>query len=108
MVIISTNAVEVSIQAVSPVSSFGASWAWATRVPNAPSAKALRRAFCAPVFKWVLMFIGPLLGKLCGSQRIGVGFAGADTHGMLDRQHEDLAVAYLPGLGRSDDRFDRL
>src|SRR5206468_3347416 len=49
-----------------------------------------------------------LLRKLCGSQRVGVGFARADAHGVLDREHEDLAVADLSGLGRIDDRVNRL
>jgi len=32
-------------------------------------------------------------------QRSRAGFAGADPHGVLDRNHEDLAVADLAGAG---------
>ena len=46
--------------------------------------------------------------SLSGLKRGGVGFAGADAHRMLERHHEDLAVADLAGLGGARDRVDHL
>src|SRR4029077_14278539 len=43
-----------------------------------------------------------------GSQRGGVGFAGADADGVVDVVDEDFAVADLPGLGSSGDGVDDL
>ena len=42
------------------------------------------------------------------SERVGVGLAGADAHGLIDRRDEDLAVADLAGLGGVGDGFDHL
>src|SRR5262245_50233683 len=44
---------------------------------------------------------------LCaGSEGGGVGFAGADAHGVVEVEDEDLAVADLAGLGSRGDRLD--
>src|SRR5690242_6517782 len=40
-------------------------------------------------------------------QRVAAGLAGADADGLLDRHHEDLAVADLAGGGGLLDRLDR-
>src|SRR6266849_668574 len=42
-----------------------------------------------------------------GSERVGVGLAGADAHRVLEIEHEDLAVADLAGLGGGGDRLDQ-
>src|SRR5215211_366932 len=80
MVIISTSAVEVSIQAVSPVSSL---------------------SFIV-YFPWIVDWL-----KSAGSQRLGAGLAGTDADRLLDRGDEDLAVADLAGAGGLADRLDR-
>src|SRR5512141_922547 len=36
---------------------------------------------------------------------VGVGFAGADTHGVFERRDENLTVADLAGLGGGGDRL---
>jgi len=41
-------------------------------------------------------------------QRVAVGFAGADAQGVIDRRHEDLAVADLAGACVRGDDLDRL
>src|SRR5512145_2377004 len=43
-----------------------------------------------------------------GLQRFGADFAGADADRLLERKHEDLAVADLAGVGRFLDRLDHL
>src|SRR5712691_3731340 len=43
-----------------------------------------------------------------GSQRRGVGFAGADADGVVDVIDEDFAVTDLAGLGRGSDGIDDL
>src|SRR6476619_6538309 len=46
---------------------------------------------------------------VCGvSERRGVALTGADAHGLIEVEHEDLAVADLAGLGRSGDGADDL
>src|SRR5258708_2617170 len=44
----------------------------------------------------------------CGLQRRSVGLAGADAHGVVERDYEDLAVTDLAGLGRAGDRLNDL
>src|SRR5262249_10756994 len=39
-------------------------------------------------------------------QCVAVGFAGANAHAVLDRAHEDLAVADLSGFCRGPDHLD--
>src|SRR6476646_9167838 len=41
-------------------------------------------------------------------KRVAVGFAGPDPQGVIDRRHEDLAVADLPGAGARGNDSDRL
>src|SRR5437868_8398676 len=123
MVIISTSAVEVSIQAVLPVSSTGvgaaagaaaaaagaASCAKAATLPNAARASEPRRAARPVVFKVEEIFIELSIGiRVRRSERVGVCFAGADAHRLIDAENEDLAVADLAGLGRGGDGFDGL
>src|ERR1700674_1305442 len=98
IVIIRTSATEVSIQAVSPVSIFGASSANAgtaaiIAVKNAgsPARNQLFDVMGGSSITW-LRFFG-------GSERIGVGFAGADAHSIFDRVDEYFSVADLAGFG---------
>jgi len=42
------------------------------------------------------------------SDRVGVGFAGANTYRMVDAVHEDLAVTDLSGFRGRDDCLDDL
>src|ERR1700709_2058057 len=42
------------------------------------------------------------------SERVAVGFAGANPQGVIDRRHEDLAVADLAGARAGSDDLDRL
>src|SRR5438876_11930457 len=48
----------------------------------------------------------PIRSKSARSHRVGAALAGADPHRLLDRDHEDLAVADLVGLGGLLDRLD--
>ncbi len=41
-------------------------------------------------------------------ERVAVGFAGADPQRMIDRRHEDLAIADLAGARACGDGFERL
>src|SRR4051812_42128893 len=123
MVIISTSAVEVSIQAVLPVSRTGvgaaagaaaaaagaASCAKAATLPSAARASVPRRAARPVVFKVEGIFIELSIGiRVRRSERVAVCFAGADAHRLVDAENEDLAVADLAGLGSGCDRFDGL
>src|ERR1700730_11213707 len=49
---------------------------------------------------------GPL--RLSALKRVAVGFAGPDPQGVIDRRHEDLAVADLAGAGARGNDPDRL
>src|SRR5690554_1104192 len=94
----STSTVEVSIQAVSPVSR---PVCWARVAVGRlirPSGKAHRRAR-------KLNFIGI---SSCDRrlQRVGTGLAGADAYRLLQVDDEDLAVADLAGVGGLDDGLD--
>src|ERR1700730_3287301 len=55
-------------------------------------------------------FLSVMVQLLCGagSERGGVGFAGADADGLVETQHEDLAVADLSGFGGGRDGLDDL
>src|SRR4029450_6336636 len=108
MVIISTRAVEVSIQAVSPVSSLGFSSAasasaGSSSVPAAPrpASSGLSLSFIVYV-PWIVAWFTD-----AGSQRLGAGLAGADADRLLDAGDEDLAVADLAGAGGLADGLDR-
>src|SRR5215467_15770486 len=102
MVIISTSAVAAIIQAVSPPSIFDviscASAVVAAQIK--PSVAAMPHAM-RPLS---LVMVSPL--DRSGLQRVHVGFAGSDAHGLIDRGGEDLAVADLSGLGGRNDGFD--
>src|SRR6187402_1192838 len=120
MVIISTSAVEVSIQAVLPVSSTGvgaagaaaaaagaASCAKAATLPNAARASEPSAAARPVVFKVEGIFIELSIGiRVRRSERVGVCFAGTDAHRLIDAEDEDFAVADLAGLGGRRDGFD--
>jgi hypothetical protein len=41
-----------------------------------------------------------------GCQRVVVALSGPDTHRVVERHHEDLAVADIAGAGRLADRLD--
>src|SRR5262245_24935244 len=97
-----TRMVEMSIQVVSPLSGTGAaatgaaasaagataSWAKAATVPIAPNISAPVSAVRAAVFKLDGMFIEISMetGNLARLERVGVGFAGADAHGVVERE----------------------
>src|SRR5262245_47642888 len=137
MVIISTSATEVSIQAVSPelgvqstcilasqagggasaagAGSLVAAGAWAndTSIVTALT-KAARRSpqtsANSPAREDFLNVMVFLLSWMLGtrSKRRSVGFAGADADGLIDAEDEDFSVADLTGLGRSRDGVDHL
>src|SRR6187402_124896 len=89
MVISRTSIVAVSIQAVSPESSFAGEVAWA---------KALQGTSVAA------HTAASLRARL---ERIGVDLLRADPDGLLEVDHEDLAVADLARACRGADRLDR-
>src|SRR5258707_10504911 len=108
MVIISTSAVEVSIQAVSPLSIFGLS--------SAASASAGRTSAMVPArppnaelsFRFIVLPSRlKLLAWSAGLKRVDAGLASADADRLLDGRDEDLAVADLAGARRPADRLDR-
>src|ERR1700739_2204888 len=127
----STSAVEVSIQATSPLFGVGAgaaaaaaSGALAASAAGAPSffcsaaagacacasetpgASALRASAAADAAaNKIHFFILSVL--LVGLERVFAGFAGADANDLLEVVHEDLPVADLSGAGRAFDRLDR-
>ena len=116
--------VETSIQVVSPLSGTGAAVQPPQRRLGGGSGGFLgegrdraqraegerpRSAVRAAVLKLVGMFIEiSMEWELARSERVGVGFAGADAHGVIERKDEDLSVADLSCLGGADDRFDGL
>src|SRR5882757_5359164 len=120
MVIISTSAVEVSIQAVLPLSSTGAGVAGAAAVAAGAavcakaaavlSATRASEAAARPVVFKVEGIVIELSVELvfAALERVAVCFAGTDAHRLVDAEDEDLAVADLAGLGRRRDGFDGL
>src|SRR5689334_21904995 len=75
----------------------------ASRSPQARASSPAREDFLN------FMILTPVRRMRCaGSQRCGIGFAGADAHRLIDAEHEDLAVADLAGFGRRGDRLDHL
>src|SRR5688572_4875301 len=123
MVIRMTSTVEISIQVVSPLSGVGAagaaaaaasvaagavSCAKAASVPSAVSASVPSKAVLASgaISNGSLILFS--MNFFAGSKRVGVGLAGADAHGLVDRIDKDLAVADLPGLGGPGDGVDGL
>jgi hypothetical protein len=51
---------------------------------------------------------GVRAGRKRRSDRVGVGFAGANTFYMAEAVHEDLAIADLSGFRGRDDCLDDL
>src|SRR5690606_25980899 len=103
MVMNSTRAVEVSIQAVSPEFRVAvSSWAMARpekpRDNRAPSPANFRRVMV--VYSW------GGVGSEGALDRVGTGFAGTDADGLLQVDDKDLAVADLAGIGRLADGLD--
>src|SRR5438552_5531979 len=111
-----TSAVEVSIQATSPLlgvgaglaSSFFASGAAAAGLSGTAAglscasvtpAKASDRTSAKNAQSFFITF---------SSERGRIGLAGADADYLLKIKHEDLAVADLAGVRRFLDRLDRL
>src|SRR3954470_4128459 len=122
MVISRTRTVDVIIQALSPLlmtRAAGAAAAGAAAgaavcasdgsINSAAAARAGSPASPAPI-SFLDVMVELLFASLdmCGLQRRGVGFAGADADGVVDVVNEDFAVADLAGLGRSSDGLDDL
>src|SRR4051812_28859654 len=122
MVIKRTSTVADSIQAVSPLLTVGSAAAAGAAAGAAISANATSKAMkqrhraktivaspASPRRVGVLnvMVEAPVRDR-CGMrlQRCGVGLAGADAHGLVERDNEDLAVTDLAGLGRAGDRLN--
>src|SRR5437762_352427 len=107
MVFISTSAVDVSIQAVSPLSILGLSSAasasagrTSATVPARPPNAALNLSFI------VLPSRLALRACLAALKRVDAGLASADTDRLFNTCDEDLAVADLAGARRLADRLD--
>src|SRR5690242_621417 len=109
----STSAVEVSIQATSPLFGCGAGAAAGAAAACAAAglsgvAAGLSCESAAPakasdpssVTNAMSFFIAVPL------ERRRIGLAGADADDFLEIEHEDLAVADLAGIGRLLDGFD--
>src|SRR5206468_13091632 len=97
MVIISTRAEEVIIQAVSPEFS-GSLGASAAKAAPAVSASVPRLASVAKpaFFKLSILIISVpfwTAASLAALQRVTIRFAGADTHDLFERCDENLSVA---------------
>src|SRR6266496_202623 len=104
MVIIRTSAVEVSIQAVSPVSSLGFSSAARTRagrssIPAAPTPASSGLSLSFMVFPSLCL----LVDGRARSQRLDAGLSRPDADRLLDGHDEDLAVADLAAACRLAD-----
>src|SRR4051812_28250672 len=119
MFIISTSAVAISSQAVSPVSMTGLSAATAGAVGRptieAPAIRAAARlAISNIILPRKLLFAVCLTRSITANsggfqppivlsadawlQRVRAGLASADAQGLLDGRHEDLAVADLASV----------
>src|SRR3954469_15712919 len=72
-------------------------------IPNARATSPARENFFN-----VMVYSCPYSFAVRVSERGGVGFAGADTHGVVEPQYEDFAVADLAGLRRAGDGGDDL
>src|SRR5690606_14332264 len=82
------------------------SWAKAGNASAAPSASAQRTV--RPAEERLAIVMSAISMEERGrSQRVGVCFAGADAHGLVDAVDEDLSVADLAGPRSSGDRIDR-
>src|SRR3954462_678171 len=120
MVISRTRTVAVIIQALSPLLMTRAAGARGPAAAPAvgagdgsinggAAARAVSPASPAPI-SFLDVMVELLFASLdmCGLQRRGVGFAGADADGVVDVVDEDFAVADLAGLGRRGDGVDDL
>src|SRR5258708_8599906 len=107
MVIIRTSAVEVSIQAVSPLSSLGLSSA-ASASAGRTSATVPARPPNAPLNLSFIVLPSRLALRAClaALKRVDAGLASADTDRLFNSCDEDLAVADLAGTRRLADGFD--
>src|SRR5262245_53293049 len=78
-----------------------------TILPNAaPMMTAIARSMTLPLTAKSRKSFSIDMASLPSNRRFA-GFAGADPDHLLDRGHEDLAVADLAGARRLDDRLDR-
>src|ERR1700716_3297431 len=73
------------------------------RTPNMSAMSPARENFLK-VMIWLLS----VDGKGAGSQRGDIGLAGADAHGAVDAEDEDLSVSDLARFGGAGDCFDHL
>src|SRR6185436_16518068 len=104
-----TSTVEVSIQAVLPVSRTGAaSWAW----PRAGASMGIRasapRSTVSPRIPERITVVLLKYARWVPLDRLGAGFPGADAHGCGEPGDEDLAVAGAAGPRDVADRLDDL
>src|SRR6185295_3800070 len=110
MVIISTRAEEVIIQAVSPEFSGSLGASAAKAAPAVIASMPILASVAKPAFFKFSIFIfqSPLwtAASLLGLQRVTIRFAGADTHDLFKRRDENLSVADLAGLRFRGDRVD--
>src|SRR5499426_1650623 len=125
MVMSNTSATEVSIQAVSP--ELGVQFSSTGVVPPAQAGGAAGAAAASSAYEWSMtdmlrkrakrtpnaratsparvgflnvMGLTPVARRLsAGSECCGVGLAGADAHGGIEREDEDFSVPDLTGLG---------
>src|SRR5665213_18331 len=111
MVIISTKPVAAIIQAVSALSMVGAA-ALCAKADDVVSVAAsvidvTAKRCSARIISFPPEFI-ELYACCFELERVDVGFAGADAHGLLDRRHEDFSVADLAGARGIGERVDDL
>src|SRR5437762_2494690 len=112
----STSAVEVSIQATSPLlgvgagfaSSFFASGAAAAGLSGAAAGLSCAKVTPAKASDKTSAKNAQSFFITFSSERSRIGFAGADADNLLKIEHEDLAVADLAGVRRFLDCLDRL
>src|SRR5215216_6338046 len=102
-----TRQVATSIQAVSPLSGVGAAGACARAGSHRRPASASPPSSAGEV-KRDIIDRTPIYfsGGRGSSEGVGVGLAGADADGALERHDEDLAVADLAGARRGRDAVD--
>src|SRR4051812_24053556 len=122
MVISRTRTVDVIIQALSPLlmtraagaAAAGAAAGAAVCASDGSMSSTATASAASPASPTPISFFNVMVELLfgildmCGLQRRGVGFAGADADGVVDIPDEDLAVADLPGLGSRGDGIDDL
>src|SRR5260370_35889982 len=98
MVIIRPSAVDVSIQAVSPVSSLGLSSAASARAGKSSAAAPARPPNAALNLSFIVLPSRlALRACLAALKRVDAGLASADTDCLFNTCDEDVAVAELTG-----------